>query len=153
MSPSSIFWEPSKRLAFLWDASDGFEVMSKVFKDPMDSVLIRLERDAKSIIKADWYHTLDQSQDQVLIKDLRKSRGYDGNALRDLLRVLRNKVSFFHSYRYIFVEFFFFSLYINRETITKTSLTNSKSYWVPCQKASLNISRVGIQDCSFMCMK
>ena len=72
MSPSSIFWEPSKRLAFLWDASDGFEVMSKVFKDPMDSVLIRLERDAKSIIKADWYHTLDQSQDQVLIKDLRK---------------------------------------------------------------------------------
>ena len=126
--------------------------MSKVFKDPMDSVLIRLERDAKSIIK-DWYHTLDQSQDQVLIKDLRKSREYDGNALRDLLRVLRNKVSFFHSYRYIFVEFFFFSLYINRETITKTSPTNSKSYWVPCQKASLNISRVGIQDCSFMCMK
>ena len=66
MSLSSIFWEPSKRLAFLWDASDRFEVMSKV---PMDSVLIKLERDAKSIIKADWYHTLDQSQDQVLIKD------------------------------------------------------------------------------------
>ena len=66
MSLSSIFWGPSKRLAFLWDASDRFEVMSKV---PMDSVLIKLERDAKSIIKADWYHTLDQSQDQVLIKD------------------------------------------------------------------------------------
>ena len=99
-----FFWEPSKRLAFLRDASDRFEIMSK---DPMDSVLIRLERDAKSIIKTDWYHTLDQSQDQILIKNLRKTRGYDGNSLRDLLRVLRNKVSLFHSYRYIFVEFLF----------------------------------------------
>ena len=99
-----FFWEPSKRLAFLRDASDRFEIMSK---DPVDSVLIRLERDAKSIIKTDWYHTLDQSQDQALIKNLRKSRGYDGNSLRDLLRVLRNKVSLFHSYRYIFVEFLF----------------------------------------------
>ena len=99
-----FFWEPSKRLAFLRDASDRFEVMSK---DPMDSVLIRLERDAKSIIKTDWYHTLDQSQDQILIKNLRKSRGYDGNSLRDLLRVLRNKVSNFHPYICIFVDFGF----------------------------------------------
>ena len=81
--------------------------MSKVFKDPMDSVLIRLERDAKSIIK-DWYHTLDQSQDQVLIKDLRKSREYDGNALRDLLRVLRNKVSFFIHTDIYLLNFFSF---------------------------------------------
>ena len=98
-----FFWEPSKRLAFLRDASDRFEVMSK---DPMDGVLIRLERDAKIIIKTDWYHILDQSQDQLLIKNLRKSRGYDGNSLRDLLRVLRNKVSFFHSYRYIYLLIF-----------------------------------------------
>ena len=100
-----FFWDPAKRLAFLRDASDRIEIMSK---DPMDSVLIRLERDAKSIIKTDWHQTLDQSQDQVLIKNLRKSRKYDGNSLRDLLRVLRNKVSiFFHSYRFKFVEFLF----------------------------------------------
>ena len=146
-----FFWEPSKRLAFLRDASDRFEVMSK---DPMDGVLIRLERDAKIIIETDWYHTLDQSQDQLLIKNLRKSRGYDGNSLRDLLRVLRNKVSFFHSYRDRYIYLLIFPpLYINRETITKTSPTISKSNWGPCQKDSLNISRVGIQDYSFMCMK
>ena len=98
-----FFWDPAKRLGFLRDASDRFEIMSK---DPMDSVLIRLERDAKSIIETDWRQTLDQSTDQILIKSLRKSRGYD-NSVRDLLRVLRNKVSdFVHSYTYIFVDFF-----------------------------------------------
>ena len=143
-----IFWKPSKRLAFLRDASDRFEVMCK---DPMDSVLIRLERDAKSIIKTNWFHTLDPSQDQLLIKNLRRSRGYDGNSLRDLLRVVRNKVSnFIHTSIYL-LNFLF--LYINRETTTKTSPTISKSNWGPCQKAFLNISRVGIQDCSLMCMK
>ena len=87
-----FFWDPEKRLRFFRDASDRFEVMGRY---PMDSVLIRLERDAKSIINTDWAQTLDRSTDQILIKNLRKSRGYDGNSLRDLLRVLRNKVSVF----------------------------------------------------------
>jgi Ribonuclease 2-5A len=113
------FWDPEKRLGFLRDASDRFEIMCK---DPMDSVLIRLERDAKSIIKTNWFQTLDQSADQILIKNLRQSRGYDDSSLRDLLRVLRNKVSL--SFIYIYVEFFFF--YINRKTTTKTSPTMSK---------------------------
>jgi serine/threonine-protein kinase/endoribonuclease IRE1 len=92
-----FFWNPGKRLGFLRDVSDRFEIMCK---DPMDSVLIRLERDARSIIKTDdWYQTVDQ----ILINNLRKSRGYDGNSLRDLLRVLRNKVSF--SFKYIFLYF------------------------------------------------
>ena len=142
-----FFWDLSKRLAFLRDASDRFEIMSK---DPMDGVLIRLERDAKSIIKTDWYHTVDQSEDRVLIKNLVKSRGYDVNSLRDLLRVLRNKVSVIRTDLNL-LNFFF--LYINRETATKTSPTILKFNWGPCQKGSLNISRVGIQDYSFMCMK
>ena len=94
-----FFWDPAKRLGFLRDASDRFEVMCK---DPMDKVLIRLERDARSIIKTDWHQTLDQSLDQILIKNMRQSRKYDGNSVRDLLRVLRNKVSLpFNFYLFI----------------------------------------------------
>ena len=85
-----FFWDPAKRLVFLGDASDRFEIMCK---DPMDRVLIRLERDAKIIVGVDWHQTLDKSADQILIKNLRQSRKYDGSSVRDLLRVLRNKVS------------------------------------------------------------
>ena len=80
-----FFWDSVKRLGFLRDASDRFEAMCK---DPMDRVLIRLERDAKSIVGIDWHQTLDQ----IFIKNLRQSRRYDGSSLRDLLRALRNKV-------------------------------------------------------------
>ena len=110
-----FFWDSAKRLAFLRDASNRFEIMCK---DPMDRALIRLERDAKSIVKTNWHQTLDQSSDQILIKNLRQSRKYDGNSLRDLLRVLRNKVSF-HSNMYIYVVEFSFNM--NRKAITKTS--------------------------------
>ena len=80
-----LFWDPAKRLGFLRDASDSFEVMCK---NPMDRTLIRLERDAKNIVGTDWHQTLDQ----ILIKNLRQSRKYEGSSVRDLLRALRNKV-------------------------------------------------------------
>ena len=95
-----FFWDPAKRSMFLMDASDRFEVMCK---DPMEKVLIRLERDAKIIVGANWHHTLDQSSDQILIKNLRQSRKYDGSSVRNLLRFLRNKVS-------LFIQIFFFLL-------------------------------------------
>ena len=107
---------------FLMDASDRFEVMCK---DPMEKVLIRLERDAKIIVGANWHHTLDQSSDQILIKNLRQSRKYDGSSVRDLLRFLRNKVSPFIQILNFFVEFFF---YTNRKTTTKTSPMMLKFY-------------------------
>ena len=111
-----FLWDPAKRLGFLRDASDRFEVMCK---DPMDRVLIRLERDAKSIVGTDWHQTLDQTVDQILIKNLRQSWKYDGSSIRDLLRALRNKVTLsFQILSFLFVEFFF---YINRKTTTKTS--------------------------------
>ena len=97
-----FFWDSPKRLAFLGDASDRFETLCK---DPMDRVLIRLERDAKIIVKTDWHQTLDGSVDQILIKNLRQSRKYDGNSVRDLLRVLRNKVSLLFKYYYYLIEF------------------------------------------------
>ena len=86
-----FFWYPARRLGFLRDASDRFEVMCK---DPMDRVLIRLERDAKNIVGTDWHQTLDQ----ILVKNLRQSRRYDGSSVRDLLRALRNKVRFLLKY-------------------------------------------------------
>ena len=96
-----FLWDPTKRLGFLLDASDRFEIMCK---DPMDRVLIRLERDAKSIVGADWHQTLDQ----ILIKNLRQSRKYCGGSVRDLLRALRNKVTLsFQIFSFLFVEFFF----------------------------------------------
>jgi serine/threonine protein kinase len=93
-----FFWDPTKRLGFFRDASDRFEVMCK---NPMDRVLIRLEEDARSIVGADWHQTLDQ----ILIRNLRQSRKYDGGSVRDLLRALRNKVRFSSKYLF-FVEFF-----------------------------------------------
>ena len=93
-----LFWNPAKRLGFLRDASDRFEVM---FKDPMDKALIRLERDAKNVVGTDWHRTLDRSSNRILIKNLRQSRKYDGSSVRDLLRALRNKVRL--SFKYIYM--------------------------------------------------
>ena len=111
-----FFWYSARRLGFLRDASDKFEVMCK---DPMDRVLIRLERDAINIVGTDWHQTLDQSLGQILIKNLRHSRKYDGTSVRDLLRALRNKVRLFiQIFIYLLLNFLF---YINRKTTTKTS--------------------------------
>ena len=140
-----FFWDPAKRLGFLRDASDRFEVMCK---DPMDRVLIRLEKDAKIIIKTDWHQTLDQSSDQILIKNLRQSRKYDGGSLRDLLRALRNKVNLSFKYYFLLNPF-----YINRITTTKTFPMTLNFNLDQCPKVSSHISRIGIQDYSFMCMK
>jgi serine/threonine-protein kinase/endoribonuclease IRE1 len=100
-----FFWHSGKRLAFLGEVSDRFEIMSK---DPMDMVLVRLERDAKSIIKTDWHQTLDESPGRILIKNLRQSRKYNGNSVRDLLRALRNKVSLSFKYYDYSIKFFSF---------------------------------------------
>ena len=88
-----FFWYPARCLAFLRDASDRFEVIRK---NSMNRVLIRLERDAKNIVGTDWHQTLDQ----ILVKNLRQSRKYDGTSVRDLLRALRNKVRFLLKYYY-----------------------------------------------------
>ena len=96
-----FFWDAAKRLGFLRKASDRFEIMCK--GPPMDKGLERLERDAESIVGSDWHQTLDPSSDQILLRDLRRSRTYDGRSVRDLLRVLRNKVSnfLFISFRFV----------------------------------------------------
>lgn len=79
------FWSPSKRLGFLQDASDRFEVEER---DPPSALLQRLEQNAVQIIGPDWYKRIDR----ILVENLGKYRKYDGSRIRDLLRALRNKV-------------------------------------------------------------
>ncbi|KIJ63631.1 hypothetical protein HYDPIDRAFT_113122 [Hydnomerulius pinastri MD-312] len=79
-----FFWDPSRRLTFLQDASDRFEIMCR---DPRDANLITLETRAFEIVGHDWHARLDK----VFIENLGKFRKYDGRSVQDLLRALRNK--------------------------------------------------------------
>jgi len=58
-------------------------------RDPPTPTLITLERKSCEILGDDWTKALDRT----LLDNLGKYRKYDGGSLRDLLRVLRNKVS------------------------------------------------------------
>nr|VWO95301.1 Pectinesterase (EC [Ganoderma boninense] len=78
------FWDPGKRLTFLQDASDRFEIMCR---DPKDPNLLALEKGAFEVVGADWHSRLDK----LFIDNLGKFRKYDGKSVQDLLRALRNK--------------------------------------------------------------
>lgn len=84
------FWTPARRLLFLCDASDRFEIMER---DPPASPLVTLEEPTKvaSVVGSDWVKKVDRA----LVDNLGKYRKYDAGSIRDLLRVLRNKVSTF----------------------------------------------------------
>ncbi|KAG2159369.1 uncharacterized protein EDB93DRAFT_1245174 [Suillus bovinus] len=79
-----FFWDPGRRLNFLQDASDRFEIMCR---DPRDENLIILETGAFDVLGQDWHARLDK----VFIENLGKYRKYDGKSVQDLLRALRNK--------------------------------------------------------------
>ncbi|KAG6816787.1 hypothetical protein H0H87_002943 [Tephrocybe sp. NHM501043] len=80
-----FFWDPARRLHFLQDASDRFEIMCR---EPRDPNLLVLEKDALAIVGHDWHSRLDK----IFIDNLGKFRKYDGRSVQDLLRALRNKV-------------------------------------------------------------
>ena len=79
------FWDPGRRLGFLQDASDRFEIMCR---DPRDPHLVLLENNAIDVVGADWSARLDK----IFVENLGKFRKYDGRSVQDLLRALRNKV-------------------------------------------------------------
>ncbi|KAJ8486815.1 hypothetical protein ONZ45_g14539 [Pleurotus djamor] len=79
-----FFWDPGRRLTFLQDASDRFEIMCR---DPKEPALLTLEKDAPSVVGLDWLARLDK----LFIENLGKFRKYDGKSVQDLLRALRNK--------------------------------------------------------------
>ncbi|GAA5827789.1 hypothetical protein JCM3770_006368, partial [Rhodotorula araucariae] len=79
-----FFWNAQKRLLFICDASDRFEIMTR---DPPEPTILTLERRAHEIVGDDWQKALDRT----FLDNLGKYRKYDGASVRDLLRVLRNK--------------------------------------------------------------
>ncbi|EAU84069.1 other/IRE protein kinase [Coprinopsis cinerea okayama7 len=79
-----FFWDPARRLNFLQDASDRFEIMCR---DPKDPLLLQLETGALAIVGNDWHARLDR----LFVENLGKFRKYDGKSVQDLLRALRNK--------------------------------------------------------------
>ncbi|KAJ7747930.1 hypothetical protein DFH07DRAFT_830611 [Mycena maculata] len=79
-----FFWDSGRRLTFLQDASDRFEIMCR---DPKDTYLLVLEKGAFSVVGNDWHSRLDR----LFIENLGKFRKYDGRSVQDLLRALRNK--------------------------------------------------------------
>ncbi|EJU01341.1 hypothetical protein DACRYDRAFT_79919 [Dacryopinax primogenitus] len=79
-----FFWTPAKRLNFLQDASDRFEVMER---EPKEAPLLALETGPANVLGPDWHRKLDKA----VIENLGKFRKYDGKSVQDLLRALRNK--------------------------------------------------------------
>ena len=79
------FWDSGRRLGFLQDASDRFEIMCR---DPRDPHLVLLENNAINVVGPDWHSRLDK----IFVENLGKFRKYDGRSVQDLLRALRNKV-------------------------------------------------------------
>lgn len=79
-----FFWDPGRRLTFLQDASDRFEIMCR---DPKEHNLVILEDKAFDVVGNDWLSRLDKN----FIENLGKFRKYDGRSVQDLLRALRNK--------------------------------------------------------------
>lgn len=84
------FWNSSRRLAFLQDASDKLDNMER---EPPAPALVSIEENSVNVLGgADWLRKLDR---QVL-EDLNKRRKYDGRRVVDLLRAIRNKKHHIH---------------------------------------------------------
>ncbi|KNE56255.1 IRE protein kinase [Allomyces macrogynus ATCC 38327] len=78
------FWPAARRLNFLQDVSDRYEVE---VKDPPSPLVQRLEHDAAMVLEGDWTKRIDR----VLLGNLGKYRKYQGGSVLDLMRALRNK--------------------------------------------------------------
>ncbi|KAJ3371502.1 bifunctional endoribonuclease/protein kinase ire1 [Allomyces arbusculus] len=78
------FWPAARRLNFLQDVSDRYEVE---VKDPPSPLVQRLEHDATTVLEGDWTKRIDR----VLLGNLGKYRKYQGGSVLDLMRALRNK--------------------------------------------------------------
>ena len=70
--------------------STGFDYIANADPTSQHPTLIALETDAADIVGKDWYSRLDKS----VASSLRTHRKYRGHSVRDLLRAMRNKVSF-----------------------------------------------------------
>lgn len=79
-----FFWNAERRLNFLLDVSDRFEIEER---DPPSPLLLMLESGSSEVVNDNWYAKLDRN----FIDNLGKYRKYNGASILDLLRALRNK--------------------------------------------------------------
>lgn len=138
-----IFWPAAKRLGFLCDASDRFEIMQT---EPAEPTLVLLEQGAQSVVGKDWYSRLDKT----FTGSLGKYRKYKGGSVRDMLRAMRNKVCplvacEFHCPKANGCVFFFFCK--QRNIIIKIWNRQCKSIWAPFLPDSYSIFPHDTQSC------
>ncbi|XP_002979501.2 serine/threonine-protein kinase/endoribonuclease IRE1a [Selaginella moellendorffii] len=81
-----FFWPPQQRLQFLITASDRVE---REDREASSAVLTALEAVAPTALGGAW----DEKLDPLLINNLGRYRQYNYQAVRDLLRVIRNKAN------------------------------------------------------------
>jgi len=79
-----FFWTAKKRLEFLCNVSDFFELEPR---DPPSPALAELERHAPDVVRGDFLKQLPKE----FVEGLGKQRKYTGTRMLDLLRALRNK--------------------------------------------------------------
>ncbi|KIO24386.1 hypothetical protein M407DRAFT_77009, partial [Tulasnella calospora MUT 4182] len=77
-----FYYTPARRLGFLQDSSDRFEIMCR---EPREPQLMALDTGASDVVGPDWHRRLDKVSDY----NLGKFRKYDGRPVQDLLRALR----------------------------------------------------------------
>nr|GLL37124.1 serine/threonine-protein kinase/endoribonuclease IRE1a-like [Ipomoea trifida] len=81
-----LFWKPETRLAFLRDASDRVELEDR---EADSDILKALESIKTEALGGQW----DAKMDSAFINDIGRYRRYKFDSVRDLLRVIRNKLN------------------------------------------------------------
>ncbi|CAA0807032.1 Serine/threonine-protein kinase/endoribonuclease IRE1b [Striga hermonthica] len=83
-----LFWDPEKRLSFLRDASDRVELEDR---ENGSQLLVDLENAGKAALGGKW----DEKMENAFLNDIGRYRRYKFDSVRDLLRVIRNKLNHF----------------------------------------------------------
>lgn len=81
-----LFWNSEMRLAFLRDTSDRVELEDR---ETESDLYKELEGVASTALGAKW----DEKMEPAFISNIRRYRRYKYDSVRDLLRVMRNKLS------------------------------------------------------------
>ncbi|KAJ3446024.1 ire1-related [Anaeramoeba flamelloides] len=77
-----MFWDSNQKLNFLLNASDVLE-----FEHNSSPLIKAFEKNGPRIFGENWMDYFDQ----LFLSQLKSYRNYNGNSLRDLLRIIRNK--------------------------------------------------------------
>ncbi|XP_042046969.1 serine/threonine-protein kinase/endoribonuclease IRE1b-like [Salvia splendens] len=81
-----LFWSSETRLSFLRDVSDRVELQDR---ESASDLLEALENTGKAALDGKW----DEKMESAFINDIGRFRRYRYDSVRDLLRVIRNKLN------------------------------------------------------------